>query len=491
MVGSEQSGAGTMKYRFYSVEQVGDKRTLTPEGFLICQDVPIARTGLMIYGPDELPIDGSNQGYVKITRGESDLFNEETMASFLGKAVVVGHPDEDVSPNNWADLAVGAVHNVRRGVGVEDDLLLADLFIFNKDVVAQLSQDTLEVSAGYDAEYEETGPGEGVQTGIIGNHVALVEQGRCGPRCAVRDHNGPTLEPEKEQSMAVKKATKKKGWTFDALLKKLRAATKDEAVEEILNEVEEEGITQDDDLPEAAEPGDIHVHIHNGAAETLGETTVDEEDPDPDADPNPGEKTTDDEMGARVDALENQHKEILSQLAAISEKLGMNKSTDDEENEELKEEITEEAKDEMPEGLTKDSAFKFSDSRYLAKSFRDTMSKAEILVPGIRVPTYDSAAPAHVTFRQICNTRRTALDLAYSQVQTRGVIDEVLNGKNLDTRRMTCDAVRSAFNSASIIQKNSNNSGTHRAADPAKKPAGITSLAELNKANAQYWANKV
>lgn len=290
--------------------------------------------------------------------------------------------------------------------------------------------------------------------------------------------------------MAVKKATKKKGWTFDALLKKLRAATKDEAVEEILNEVEEEGITQDDDLPEAAEPGDIHVHIHNGAAETLGETTVGDEDPGKEVDPDL-DKTQDDELGARIDALENQHKEILSQLAAISEKIGMGKSTDDEENEELKEEITEEAKDEMPEGLTKDSAFKFSDSRYLAKSFRDTMSKAEILVPGIRVPTYDSAAPAHVTFRQICNTRRTALDLAYSQVQTRGVIDEVLNGKNLDTRRMTCDAVRSAFNSASIIQKNSNNFGTTHTNASVKKPAGITSLAELNKANAQYWANKV
>ena len=212
---------------------------------------------------------------------------------------------------------------------------------------------------------------------------------------------------------------------------------------------------------------------------------------DPADDPATGTMTGDDELGSRIDALESQHKEILSQLAAIAEKVGMGQSTDDEENEELKEEIQEEAKDEMPEGLTKDSKFKFTDSKLLAKAFRDTMSKAEILVPGIRVPTYDSAAAAHVTFRQICNTRRTALDLAYAQPTTRGVIDDVLNGKNLDTRRMTCDAVRQAFNSTAAVQKRSNNSTQQQTQDQHKSgPAAISSLAELNKANAQYWANK-
>lgn len=472
-----------MKYRFHSVEQIGDKRSLTPEGFLICHDVPIARTGLMVYGPNELPIDGSKQGYVKITRGEDDLFSEETIASFLGKAVCVGHPDEDVNPENWNSLAVGAVHNVRRGEGVEDDLLLADLFIFHKDVVDQLAADTLEVSAGYDADYEETGPGEGVQTGIIGNHVALVEQGRCGPRCAVRDHNGPSSEIVKELQMAAKQ--KKKGWTFDALLKRLRAASKDEGIGEILDQVEEEGLVKDD-LPEAATPEDVHIHIHNGPDSTEPRPSIDG---DPEIDP-PDPKTYDDELSGRLDALEAQHKEICDKLDALCEKVGMGKGADEAENEELKEEIIEEAKDEMPEEMTKDSKFAFKDSRYLAKSFRDTMSKAEILVPGIRVPTYDASAPAHVTFRQICNTRRTALDLAYAQPTTRGIIDDVLNGSNLDTRRMTCDAVRSTFSATALIQKRSNNHQELNLNHQQSGKGSIKTLADLNKANAQYWANK-
>lgn len=469
-----------MKYRFYSVEQLGKKRSLTPEGFLVCEDVPISRTGMMVYGPDELPIDGSKQGYVKITRSDDALFNDATIASFSGKAVTVGHPEEDVDPITWKEIAVGAVHNVRRGVGVEDDLLLADLFIFNKDVIEGLSSDTLEVSAGYDADYEEVGPGEGIQYNIFGNHVALVESGRCGPRCAVRDSNDPKLEVvQKEVAMA----TKKGKFTLDSLIKRLRKATKDEdpaEIEKVLAEAE--GQTEDE-IPEAAESDDIHVHIHNGAAETLGETTVDDKvDPD---EVDPESKTQDDDLGGRIDALESGHAEILSQLSAISQKLGMGDDTNDEENEEMKEEMAEES----PE-LTKDAKFKFTDSMPLANTFRDTMSKAEILVPGIRVPTFDSSAPAHVTFRQICGTRRTALELAYAQPQTRSILDEVLGGKRLDVHRMTCDAARQAFKAAALIQKTANNGVSQTGFKPANKGAQVTSIADINKLNAQYWANK-
>jgi hypothetical protein len=474
-----------MKYRFYSVEQLGKKRSLTPEGFLICEDVPISRTGTMMYGPDELPIDGSKQGYVKIKRDAADLFNETTIASFMGKAVTINHPEEDVNPNNWHDLSVGVVHNVRRGVGIEDDLLLADLFITNKDVIAQLSNDLIEVSAGYDADYEETGPGEGAQTNIVGNHVALVESGRCGPRCSVRDSDDPSLVVVKKE---LHMKLKKKGFTLDALLRRIRKATKDEdpeALEAALAEAEEGGVTEDDALPEAADPGDIHVHIHNGAAETLGTTTV--EDEVPPADEKKG--TYDDELGGRIDALEAGHTEILAQLAAISEKLGGGGgSTDDAENEELKEEM----KKEDESGATNDAAFKFTDSAFLSKSFRDTMSKAEILVPGIRVPTYDAKAPAHITFRKICGTRRTALDLAYAQPATRSVIDDVLDGKHLDTHKMTCDAVRQAFDASVLVQKRSNNhQSQHSGSQPAKQAgATITSISDLNKANSQFWADK-
>src|SRR5216683_1161105 len=44
------------RMRAYTVEKIGPKRERTPEGFLICYDVPLARIGEQIYGPDETPV---------------------------------------------------------------------------------------------------------------------------------------------------------------------------------------------------------------------------------------------------------------------------------------------------------------------------------------------------------------------------------------------------------------------------------------------------
>ena len=40
---------------------------------------------------------------------------------------------------------------------------------------------------GYNAFYEQTAPGLGRQKDIHCNHVALVDEGRCGKRCAIMD----------------------------------------------------------------------------------------------------------------------------------------------------------------------------------------------------------------------------------------------------------------------------------------------------------------
>lgn len=181
------------RLEFYTDEQLGTHQSMTPEGFLLVRDVPIARTGIMKYADGEVPVSAGNDGIIYISRDPDQVFAPEAIASFNGKPVTDEHPPEKVTPENWKRYAIGDVINPRRGDGVQldNDFLYADLLIKDADAIAAVRAGKREVSAGYDAEYEELAPGQGRQKDIIGNHVALVDKGRCGPRCAIGDSAMP------------------------------------------------------------------------------------------------------------------------------------------------------------------------------------------------------------------------------------------------------------------------------------------------------------
>lgn len=185
--------------------KLSDNMERTPEGYLLCRNVPIARTGVLLYTAEEMPgHEADEDGVVRAYRDADALFAPDTIASFEGKPVTFQHPDDEenegfVYPDNWKDFSCGMVVNVRRGVGSEDDVLLADLLIMDKGTIdAILIRKVREVSCGYDATYESMGKGLARQTHILGNHIAIVDNGRCGSRCAVKDDG-------KEISMAKKK----------------------------------------------------------------------------------------------------------------------------------------------------------------------------------------------------------------------------------------------------------------------------------------------
>lgn len=73
----------------------------TPEGFLICKNVPIARTGYQTYLESELVEDGDPSERVNVYRSPDEVFSTATLASFEGKPVTNGHPDVDVTPQNY------------------------------------------------------------------------------------------------------------------------------------------------------------------------------------------------------------------------------------------------------------------------------------------------------------------------------------------------------------------------------------------------------
>ena len=173
--------------RFFIASQLSERIAETPEGYLLCEAVPIARTGELRYAPAETPIPAGD-GQTVVTRGAADLFAPETLASFEGKPVTLEHPPDFVTPDTWKKYAVGTVQNVRRGEGEDSDKLLADLLLTDARAIDAVRTHKLrELSCGYDAEYFADAPGKGRQTTIRGNHVALVAQGRCGSACAIQD----------------------------------------------------------------------------------------------------------------------------------------------------------------------------------------------------------------------------------------------------------------------------------------------------------------
>ncbi len=450
---------------FYLTERLGPKQSLTPEGFLLCEEVPVARAGMMLYGPEETPIKAGPDGFVKIHRESDDIHDKRTISSATGKSVTYDHPDDDVTPDTWLSETVGIMMNVRPGTAAQDDLLFADLLItVPRAIEAVQSGKRREVSLGYEADYEETGKGVGRQTNIVINHVALVENGRCGPRCAIGDQK--TVPTNREEA---KMTVKKRSSFADYLMRAFKAKDAEE-VEKLAEEANDEG------LGEGINPESNEVHVHLNGEGGSGRSSF-----------------TDDDIQEHIDRNEAEHQEMFSRIEEleklVSDLAGGN-TEDKRGKDDVDPELQEQMLDEVPEEMREEAA-KAKDSAFLADSFQDTVALAEILVPGIKIPTFDAAAtPAH-SFKKLCKFRRNALDKAYANSETKNYIDDLLGGKALDTSRMTCDAVRTLFRGAAAMRRSANNTrtrstGDHAAIhqDSAKKPM---TLAELNRLNAERY----
>lgn len=155
----------------------------TPEGYLICKDVPIGRIGKIKYLASELGLPGND--IVTVYRTAEENSSKATIASFEGKPITDGHPDVDVDNTNYNYYQKGHIQNVR----ANDKFLIADLFITDESLINEvLSGNKREVSCGYDTVYREK---DNIiyQTNIRGNHLAIVEEGRAGSQIKIRDDN--------------------------------------------------------------------------------------------------------------------------------------------------------------------------------------------------------------------------------------------------------------------------------------------------------------
>lgn len=429
-----KSKATVDRSNFYTTGQLGRTRETTPEGYLLCRDVPLARIGKLLYADGEVPVTADNSGLIIIERGEDVLFDPRTIASFEGKPVTNDHPKGWVTPENWKKLSNGTAHDVRRGEDEDSDCLVADLLITDKDMIDAVMKGKVEISLGYDADYTEISVGKGIQTNIFGNHIALVKKGRCGSRCKIGDSFMP------KQS---------KGW-LESLRKAKR--TIDEALEKAKSTDEEDVETEDDDEDDDGKTTD--AAINRELLKTL--KTV---------------QTTVQTFDERLSNLEKKKtKDSESETEDDEEEDGKGKETED-------------------DILEAEQAQKLSEQgiqNHTGDSLQEVLSRAEVLVPGFKMPTFDSAnnGPA------VLNTKRNVLKQAYATEDGQKALKPFVGATpNFDT--MPAYTVDAAFIGASELIKQQNNAAGVRSGISTRDfgRAPLTP-AEINKRNREHWANK-
>lgn len=165
--------------KFLITERLSEHRSKTPEGYLICLDAILARTGKQTYRKNEIFMDSNDDTEIEVDRTEDEVFSPQTLASFENKPITVEHPDEDVNVHNYKEYAVGFVRDVRKGNVDGKPVMLGNLVITDEETIKEIENgEHTELSCGYDCDIEdEEHP---CQKNIRGNHVALCEQGRAG-----------------------------------------------------------------------------------------------------------------------------------------------------------------------------------------------------------------------------------------------------------------------------------------------------------------------
>lgn len=166
----------------------------TKDGYLAVR-ARVARTGVYDYAGRE--VDPNNEhglrdkAVVKVLRDEQTVFDKAAVHSFIGKPITNDHPSQPVNSKNWKDLARGTIMGaLRDGEYVAFDLLLTD-----QAAIDAVDGGKRDLSNGYgvDLEYGQFTASDGTvcdarQAKITGgNHVALVDRGRAGSECAIKD----------------------------------------------------------------------------------------------------------------------------------------------------------------------------------------------------------------------------------------------------------------------------------------------------------------
>jgi hypothetical protein len=304
---------------------------------------------------------------------------------------------------------------------------------------------------------------------------------------------------------------------MDRILRRAQKATSDADLEQLKDEMEgkvpSDLMNKDDgDMDDDKDNDGIHMHVHlpngsngNGAVEEKKDDMNNDQDPDL-----PGGDIAD--LAARLAALEQKVAELLDgdegevelqnpgdaqdakrYIMRRGSRLG--KARDEEEipiPERLKEMIGETDLPGLEDLDARTELVVSRDSASQEMLWQDAMAKGEIIVPGIRIPTFDSRVKPTVTAQRLCSFRRQTMDAAFDSSEARDVLAGLVNLKTRDqVKTLSCDTLKMAFEATANALAANRNSGIVRSsvADsvPQFRKPGPPSLAQIQRNNREAW----
>ena len=174
------------------------KRTVDWNGFMEVKDNPLSKSGIYPYLGSEIPGAEEPDRIYYVYRPAEELARQETIDSFKLMPFIDEH--EILGKSGMPAERKGMQGTIGEQVYYDEPYLRGNIKIHSSAAQSLIKAGKVELSPCYGCDWVKGDgtfdgkPYQYTQRNIMGNHLALVEEGRTGPDVAVQDHRKFTLD---------------------------------------------------------------------------------------------------------------------------------------------------------------------------------------------------------------------------------------------------------------------------------------------------------
>ena len=174
------------------------KRTVDWNGFMEVRDNPISKSGVYPYLGSEIPGAEEPDRIYHVYRPAEELARQETIDSFKLMPFIDEH--EILGKSGMPAERKGMQGTLGEQIYFDEPYLRGNIKIHSSAAQSLIKAGKVELSPCYGCDWVKGDgtfdgkPYQYTQRNIMGNHLALVEEGRTGPDVAVQDHRKFTLD---------------------------------------------------------------------------------------------------------------------------------------------------------------------------------------------------------------------------------------------------------------------------------------------------------